>query len=167
MKLLDAWTILGENNIIKSLVVTVNPNDINLIDKINKFNSKFGNAIVNLGNIKYDEILKLYENTNALIFPSIAESFGLPLIEASSLNLPILASELDYVRDVCNPVETFNPNSSLSIARAVKRFLKIESQNQIILSPTEFWQSIIDIYPQSDLKTQTNLKSPLDLARPQ
>jgi hypothetical protein len=34
-----------------------------------------------------------------------------------------LASELDFVRDVIEPVETFDPDSPTSIARAVKRFL--------------------------------------------
>ncbi len=59
----------------------------------------------------------------ALIFPSKTESLGLPLIEAASAGLPIIASELDFVRDVCVPNETFDPYSSTSISRAVKRLL--------------------------------------------
>ena len=37
----------------------------------------------------------------------------------------MLASELDYVRDVVDPEESFDPASPVSIARAVKRFLGI------------------------------------------
>ena len=44
------------------------------------------------------------------------ESFGLPLLEASSIDLPIIASESDYVRDVCEPAQTFDPNSYLVYA---------------------------------------------------
>ena len=56
----------------------------------------------------------------------MSESLGLPLLEAKECNLSIIASELDYVRDVCEPNFTFNPLSPFSIAHAVKRYLKIE-----------------------------------------
>ena len=65
---------------------------------------------------------------DTMIFLSLVESFGLPLIEASKLPLHIVASELDYVRDVCVPKENFNPKSSNSIAVAVRRFLKKEAR---------------------------------------
>ena len=63
-----------------------------------------------------------------MIYPSKIESFSIPLIEANEYNIPIIASELDYVRDVCNPVETFNPNSAKSISRSVKRFLGLKQE---------------------------------------
>jgi glycosyltransferase involved in cell wall biosynthesis len=54
------------------------------------------------------------------------ESLGLPLIEARREGLPVLAAELDYVRDVIDPDEAFDPYSKISIARAVKRFLGLD-----------------------------------------
>jgi glycosyltransferase involved in cell wall biosynthesis len=54
------------------------------------------------------------------------ESFGLPLIEARQAGLPILASELDYVRDIVDPEESFDPFSARSIVRAVTRFMGVE-----------------------------------------
>jgi hypothetical protein len=50
---------------------------------------------------------------------------GLPLIEAREAKVDIIAAELDYVRDVVTPVQTFDPNSPISIARSVKRYLNI------------------------------------------
>ena len=41
--------------------------------------------------------------------------------------MPILAPELDYVRDVVEPDQTFDPNSPTSIARAVLRHLNIHA----------------------------------------
>ncbi|RYH16174.1 MAG: glycosyltransferase family 1 protein, partial [Alcaligenaceae bacterium] len=61
--------------------------------------------------------------SSALIFPSVAETFGLPMLEARAGQLPIIASERDFVRDVCNPQQTFDPASPHSIARAVLRFM--------------------------------------------
>lgn len=64
----------------------------------------------------------LYARAHALIYPSLFESFGLPLLEAKSSELPIVAAERDYVRDVVAPQEAFDPLSPVSIARAVRRF---------------------------------------------
>lgn len=73
--------------------------------------------------LSHDEVLKLYRGCQALIFPSLSESFGLPLLEAKAAGLPVIAAEKDYVRDLLDPAETFDPDSDLSIARAVQRFL--------------------------------------------
>jgi glycosyltransferase involved in cell wall biosynthesis len=73
-----------------------------------------------------------------LIYPSQLESFGLPLVEAVSLGLDVIASELDYVRDVVYPVQTFDPTSALSIARAVKRYCGLTDPAFQLNSPAEF-----------------------------
>jgi glycosyltransferase involved in cell wall biosynthesis len=79
---------------------------------------------LHIKNIYKNELVnELYKKADALIYPSLFESFGLPIIEARSFNLPVLASELDYVRDLIDPEETFDPNSPGSIFRAVKRFM--------------------------------------------
>ena len=84
--------------------------------------SKAGLQIENLGKLPHDDILKLYIQADALIYPSTFESFGIPLIEARQAGIAVLASELDFVRDVLDPEEVFDPQSMISIARAVKRF---------------------------------------------
>ena len=42
----------------------------------------------------------MYKLIDALVFPSTIETFGLPLIEAASMGKPIIASDLDYAREV-------------------------------------------------------------------
>ena len=79
--------------------------------------------IFNIGVVEREQVIARMKSSSALIFPSKAETFGIPLIEASALGLPVIASELDFVRDVCVPVETFDANSSESIAGAVARFI--------------------------------------------
>ena len=77
-----------------------------------------------------NEISLIYSKCKALVFPSFVETLGLPLIEAKRYELDVLASELDYVRDIVEPNETFDPQSSLSIYRAIKRYLKINNINK-------------------------------------
>lgn len=50
-----------------------------------------------LGYTSENTVFNYYEKCDALIFPSIMESFGLPLSEAKQFNLPILAIDLPYV----------------------------------------------------------------------
>ena len=71
--------------------------------------------IIFLGNQSTEAINKIYNIVNFLIFPSLNESLGLPLIEANLYKLPIIASNLDYVYDVCEPSLTFDPYSEEDI----------------------------------------------------
>lgn len=86
--------------------------------------------------------MAVYSCARALIFPSFAESFGLPLLKAQSVGLPILAPELDYVRDVCEPVETFDPQSARSIARAVSRFVGQRDDRVALLTANVFAEKL-------------------------
>lgn len=53
-----------------------------------------------IGSIPYEELLGLYKVSNALLFPSTIETYGLPLIEASCFGLPIFVSDLPYAHEV-------------------------------------------------------------------
>ena len=123
--LLETWRLLAAQGLTPSLALTINPTLYPALSaEIKRYVDEEGLKIVNVGQVLSEDIATLYKSSTALIFPSKVESLGLPLIEASRLGLPILASELDYVRDVVRPVETFDPNSHVSIARAVRRFFK-------------------------------------------
>jgi len=52
------------------------------------------------GKISYETVLSFYKSCDLMVFPSYIETFGLPLIEAASFGIPILAAEIDYAREV-------------------------------------------------------------------
>jgi glycosyltransferase involved in cell wall biosynthesis len=137
--LFAAWTLLSEEGIRPTLAITLSLNDRDALDALEAAQQKGVSSISNLGRLGRVEIDAAYRQSGALIFPSLTESFGLPLIEARERHLPILAGELDYVRDVCVPVESFDPRSPRSIARAVKRHLGYSSQPLDPMSATRFW----------------------------
>lgn len=142
--LLSAWRLLSEAGLTPSLALTVSPDVFPALSKeIAKHVDKLRLNIVNVGQVSSTEITNLYMSSTALIFPSKVESFGLPLIEASQLGLPILASELDFVRDVVEPVETFDPNSPVSIVRAVRRFLNNSEPITQIGTANEFLEEVL------------------------
>jgi glycosyltransferase involved in cell wall biosynthesis len=147
INLLKAWAYLAENGIFPLLTLTL-PKDNNVsnnsktLSEMNRLVEKYQLQIENLGWVDPNEVLRIYSSSRALIFPSLMESFGLPLIEAKKIGLPIIASELDYVRDVCDPDESFDPTSYISIAKAVMRFLKLEAKGNSIQNSKEFLDSI-------------------------
>ena len=138
LNLLAAWRLLAEEDIRPTLFLTLSNRDTTLAKRISEISANAGLRITNLGQMSHDRLIHLYGNAKALIFPSMTESFGLPLIEASHFGLPILASELDYVRDVCIPVQTFDPQSPVSIARAVKRHLGQKEKQLQLRTASEF-----------------------------
>jgi len=96
-----------------------------------------------VGFLPRERALRLLHDSRALIFPSLVESFGLPLIEAGVLNVPIIASEKDFVRDVCVPSQTFDPSSPRSISQAVIRFLGGKNNLSLQISEQDVWMKLL------------------------
>ncbi len=142
-KLLDAWIILAQEGLRPSLALTLGPRDDVLRMEIESAVCTNNLKIVDLGQLPRDQLMVLYLRAGALIFPSTSESFGLPLVEAMRSGLPIVASELDYVRDVCIPAQTFDPLSAISISRAVKRYLGVHEELPSLNSASTFWTTLI------------------------
>jgi len=57
------------------------------------------------GKISYERVLSFYKSCDLLVFPSYIETFGLPLIEAASFGLPILAADMNYAKEVMGGYE--------------------------------------------------------------
>ena len=126
-QLIEAWCLLAEDGIFPSLTLTLESVDSSALCLwIGQKSAQYMLQVENAGSLSHEQVKQLYNLAGALIYPSTFESFGLPLIEARQAGLPVLASELDFVRDVLDPEQTFNPESAVSIARAVKRFMGIE-----------------------------------------
>ena len=143
-RLIEAWCLLANENLFPSLCLTLNVVCFSdLCETIEKLKQKHGLKISNVGELVHSDVLMLYARSGAAIYPSTFESFGLPLIEARQAGLPVLASELDYVRDVLDPEQVFDPSSAVSIARAVKRFMGMAEQPLPLLSATEFLDKIL------------------------
>ena len=114
-RLLDAWEYLLEKDFTPRLHVTIDDTAPGLIERVKELNGR-GARIVNH---VYLDPRELYFNCPYLIFPSIIESFGLPLIEAADSGMKVIASDLPYVHDVIKPSLTFDPFDKIAIANAV------------------------------------------------
>lgn len=138
-KLIEAFIILAEEGHLPSLLLTLDEQKYpETFKRISSAKDKFKLNIRNSGFLPHQELLQLYSSIHSLIYPSLYESFGIPLLEAKQAGLSIVAAELDYVRDSINPDQSFDPNSAVSIARAIKRSLGLFDEPAAVLDPDEF-----------------------------
>lgn len=70
-----------------------------LLEEIREKN--IGDLICNLGELPNADLAAYYRSARCLFFPSAAETFGNPLIEAMAFGLPIIVPDLAYARSVC------------------------------------------------------------------
>lgn len=75
--------------------------------------------------LESNAVIRAYETTDALLFLSISESFGFPLVEAMWIGLPIICPNLPYARALCgNNAIYFNPDNVDSLQKAIVELKK-------------------------------------------
>jgi len=121
--LLNALEILSRKNISLTLALTIEVDKTDLIQQIEKINSEKIIKIHNLGVLPKEEVCTLYAQSRCLIFPSKEETFGLGLIEAIDMDLDIIAANLNYVYQVIEPSNVFDPNDPEDCAEVIERYL--------------------------------------------
>jgi alpha-1,2-rhamnosyltransferase len=71
-----------------------------------------------------DDLAFLYERARALVLPSFAEGFGLPIVEAAARGRPVLCSDIPVFREVGGAGAIyFRVNDPRALAHCVKEFL--------------------------------------------
>ncbi len=115
-----------------------------LLDEIREKN--IGDLICNLGELPNADLAAYYRSARCLFFPSEAETFGNPLIEAMAFDLPIIVPDLAYARSVCgdagmyyrdgDPDDAFEKLSILTIDPSVHDLFSKKSGKRFSAFPT-------------------------------
>lgn len=81
------------------------------------YNHPFKNDIRLIGYTNRQDLPYLYSQTEAFIFPSLYEGFGLPLLEAMSCGAACISSNTSSLPEVCEDAAIyFNPHSSKELS---------------------------------------------------
>jgi glycosyltransferase involved in cell wall biosynthesis len=83
--------------------------------------------VVELNGCSDDDVASYLASARALLFPSKAEGFGLPLVEALAAGAPVIASELPVFREVGQGVPTLVGEQEDSWEAAILDFARPES----------------------------------------
>ena len=105
----ETWPI---SNLILTISESLNPNPsipwLRCVDKLEP-----------------DAVLDAYRTADALLFLSLAESFGFPLVEAMWIGLPIICPDLPYARTLCGKQAIyFDPHNVVSLHAAIAELSK-------------------------------------------
>ena len=66
-------------------------------------------------------MINLYKNALALVYPSLYEGFGIPLLEAMSCKCPVISSNVSSIPEVVGDAgEYFNPKNIEEIREAIE-----------------------------------------------
>src|SRR6185437_842633 len=83
---------------VKLVIIGDGPHKKSLQELTNKLG--LGNNVEFLGYVSLDEKMKIIAASNALVFPSLCEGFGLVILEAFSQRTPVLVSNIKPMSDI-------------------------------------------------------------------
>jgi glycosyltransferase involved in cell wall biosynthesis len=77
-----------------------------------------------LGDLPLDAVSRLYRQAAVVVFPSLLETFGLPLIEAMASGTPVIAADGSSTPEIVgDAAELFDPHSSDALRAAIEALL--------------------------------------------
>jgi|YNPMSStandDraft_1061717.scaffolds.fasta_scaffold03417_2 glycosyltransferase involved in cell wall biosynthesis len=121
---------------------------------------KHKDKVIFTGYLKSDEVAKILASSLALVFVSLFEGFGVPLVEAMSLGIPVITSNVTAMPEIAKDAAIFvNPKSVEEIKNAMIVLYKDENlRNSLIqkglqrslefswdLSAEKLWEAIVKI----------------------
>lgn len=122
--------LIDLNNLPIEIILTLNKSESKSFWK--KVKSKNLNSIKTVGKLEYKDIIIEYKKCHALFFPSLLESYGIPLIEAMAIGKPIFVSNLPYAKVLCNDAAYyFDPYDSKSALNCVTQ---IFNEDEVVVN---------------------------------
>jgi glycosyltransferase involved in cell wall biosynthesis len=81
--------------------------------------------ILVLGRVPLAVLRLLYSSASALLFPSLEEGFGLPILEAMSYGLPVITSDVSATKEIAGDAAILvDPHSVPEISEALRRVME-------------------------------------------
>jgi glycosyltransferase involved in cell wall biosynthesis len=106
------------------------------LQTIKSFAKKEGleNDVYFLGYVPAELMPALYQEARALLFPSIYEGFGIPLVEAMACGCPIATSDTSSMPEVCGDAALyFNPHSTNSILSTLTELVRTDTDRKTLI----------------------------------
>ncbi len=90
-------------------------------------------AVESLGLVRPEAMQDLYRSCHLLVWPTLAESFGFPLVEALACGLPVVASDISVNRELARDAALyFDPLSPAELAARVREIVENPALRQTL-----------------------------------
>jgi glycosyltransferase involved in cell wall biosynthesis len=127
--LLDAIEIIAKSFPNATWNLTINQETYpSLVQRISDLQAK-GIKIENKSDLSRKEVVELLASSEFCIYPSLAESFGLGLVEAFECDCKLICADLPYTHSVVQPEWLFDPFNVKSIVQTVNDAISNSNDN--------------------------------------
>lgn len=126
-KIIIAYAKCGKEIIERYQFVIVGKMDLDIVDKYMRIAEENGvrDRVVCTGFIPKEDLIQMYNITHLVVFPSLYEGFGLPVIEAMACGARVLTSNTSSLKEIAKGHATLvSPKSVHSIAKGIRYVLE-------------------------------------------
>ena len=82
------------------------------------------NRVTWLGHVSEQELVLLYGGSSLMVYPSLYEGFGLPILEAMACGCPVICSNTSSMPEVAGgAAELVAPEDDLALAEAIDKVM--------------------------------------------
>lgn len=96
----------------------------------------FAESLVVAGVVDDATLVALYRGADLVVFPSLAEGFGLPIAEALACGTPAIGSDLSPIDELLPPMARFDPSDDRAIASSLVAVLANDEAGARLLAAT-------------------------------
>jgi glycosyltransferase involved in cell wall biosynthesis len=126
--LIEAWRLSKAKNISRLLLLGKSAYLSDKIDSSIKFAQMQGIDIIQLGFVTENFKAEAIRKARLMIYPSLAEGFGIPVLDAMSAGLPLLTTKAGSIPEVTgNAAATFEAGNVENLRAEIDRLIEDES----------------------------------------
>lgn len=101
---------------------------------------KLNGSVIFTGYLSDDDLSLMLTNAKSLVFPSLYEGFGLPVVEAMAAGVPVACSKTSALPEIAARTAIFfNPSDPADIALAIDRLTTDESLRRHLITVGKRW----------------------------
>ncbi|NMF04830.1 glycosyltransferase family 4 protein [Clostridium beijerinckii] len=129
--LINAYVELRNENKLTLKLVLVGRKGWKIEKLLDDINTKYVNDIIVTGFVDDEDLPLIYKAASCFIFPSLYEGFGIPVIEAMYMNVPVICSNTSSLPEVVNDCGIlFENNNKEDLKYKILEFLN-KTENEI------------------------------------
>lgn len=100
----------------------------NTIDFLERCSTLTG-FVTEINNCSDQDLITYLHHARALLFPSFVEGYGMPLVEALALGVPVIASDLPVFREIAGSIpEYVNPLDGIRWGQLVMDYAQVDGE---------------------------------------
>lgn len=140
----SVWPHKNHINLIRAFSILINQYQYDLylvltgdaVDKLKDEIEQCGveKRVISLGYVMQEEMKYYFSGASVMAFPSMFEGFGIPLVEAMRMGIPIACSDRSSIPEIVQDAAIiFDPTDPENIAEKISLIIKDQEQDRVMI----------------------------------